>query len=176
LILSRKFIAEARQGHTAKIKQTNVNRATTSVGAASKAGPKVDLRFGTAVCALVKAGLGIAVIDQFTVAHGGYPGVESLANRRADQIRYLHCGETRCAAVALHRTFDRLPALGNAGRRSCATRITETFVAGREENNTMLCWSRNRVIVLFHPWAILAASDIMFRRAPKVTIFENRHL
>jgi DNA-binding transcriptional LysR family regulator len=38
----------------------------------------IRARFGTTVCALVKAGLGIAVIDQFTVAHGGYPGVEIL--------------------------------------------------------------------------------------------------
>ena len=38
----------------------------------------IRARFGTTVCALVKAGLGIAVIDQFTVAHGGYPGVELL--------------------------------------------------------------------------------------------------
>jgi DNA-binding transcriptional LysR family regulator len=38
----------------------------------------IRARFGTTVCALVKAGLGIAVIDQFTVAHGGYPGVEVL--------------------------------------------------------------------------------------------------
>ena len=38
----------------------------------------IRARFGTTVCALVKAGLGIAVIDQFTVAHGGYPGIELL--------------------------------------------------------------------------------------------------
>src|SRR5205814_9893381 len=38
----------------------------------------IRARFGTTVCALVKAGLGIAVIDQFTVAHGGYPGVETI--------------------------------------------------------------------------------------------------
>ena len=38
----------------------------------------IKARFGTTVCALVKAGLGIAVIDQFTVAHGGYPGIELL--------------------------------------------------------------------------------------------------
>jgi DNA-binding transcriptional LysR family regulator len=34
----------------------------------------IRARFGTTV----KAGLGIAVIDQFTVAHGGFPGVELL--------------------------------------------------------------------------------------------------
>jgi DNA-binding transcriptional LysR family regulator len=38
----------------------------------------IRARFGTTVCALVKAGLGIAVIDQFTVAHGGFPGIELL--------------------------------------------------------------------------------------------------
>jgi DNA-binding transcriptional LysR family regulator len=38
----------------------------------------IRARFGTTVCALVKAGLGIAVIDEFTVADGGFPGVEML--------------------------------------------------------------------------------------------------
>jgi DNA-binding transcriptional LysR family regulator len=38
----------------------------------------IRARFGTTVCAPVKAGLGIAVIDQFTVAHGGLPGIELL--------------------------------------------------------------------------------------------------
>ena len=40
----------------------------------------IRARFGTTVCALVKAGLGIAVIDQFTVAHGGYPGASSRSS------------------------------------------------------------------------------------------------
>jgi DNA-binding transcriptional LysR family regulator len=38
----------------------------------------IKARFGTTVCALVRAGLGIAVIDQFTIAHGGVPGVRVL--------------------------------------------------------------------------------------------------
>ena len=38
----------------------------------------IRARFGTTVCALVKAGLGIAVIDQFTLAHGAFPDVELL--------------------------------------------------------------------------------------------------
>jgi DNA-binding transcriptional LysR family regulator len=38
----------------------------------------IKARFGTTVCALVKAGLGIAIIDQFTVAHGGMPGIKLL--------------------------------------------------------------------------------------------------
>ena len=53
------------------------NSATTSPSARASAPP---------CCALVKAGLGIAVIDQFTVAHGGYPGIELLKDRRADQV------------------------------------------------------------------------------------------
>jgi DNA-binding transcriptional LysR family regulator len=49
----------------------------------------IRARFGTTVCALVKAGLGIAVIDQFTVAHGGFPGVELL--RIAEPTNFDTC-------------------------------------------------------------------------------------
>jgi DNA-binding transcriptional LysR family regulator len=35
----------------------------------------IRARFGTTVCRLVQAGLGIAVIDQFTVAHNAVPGI-----------------------------------------------------------------------------------------------------
>jgi DNA-binding transcriptional LysR family regulator len=38
----------------------------------------IRARFGTTVCALVRAGLGIAVIDQFTVADGNIPGIKLL--------------------------------------------------------------------------------------------------
>ena len=38
----------------------------------------IRARFGTTVCALVQAGLGIAVIDEFTVAQNGLPGVRLL--------------------------------------------------------------------------------------------------
>jgi DNA-binding transcriptional LysR family regulator len=41
----------------------------------------IRARFGTTVCALVQARLGIAVIDQFTVAHGNIPGVRLLEIR-----------------------------------------------------------------------------------------------
>jgi len=38
----------------------------------------IRARFGTTVLALVRAGLGIAVIDEFTVAHGSAPGIKIL--------------------------------------------------------------------------------------------------
>ncbi|KUL94424.1 LysR family transcriptional regulator [Bosea sp. WAO] len=38
----------------------------------------IKARFGTTVCALVKAGLGIAIIDQFTVAHRAMPGIVAI--------------------------------------------------------------------------------------------------
>ncbi|RVU19369.1 LysR family transcriptional regulator [Methylobacterium oryzihabitans] len=38
----------------------------------------IRARFGSTVCSLVKAGLGIAVIDQFTVADGAFPGIRVL--------------------------------------------------------------------------------------------------
>jgi DNA-binding transcriptional LysR family regulator len=61
----------------------------------------IRARFGTTVCALVKAGLGIAVIDQFTVAHGGYPGVELL--RIAEPTRFdTFVAVKRGAALSLH--------------------------------------------------------------------------
>jgi DNA-binding transcriptional LysR family regulator len=48
-------------------------------GLFDRAGASYDVpiraRFGTTVCGLVKAGLGIAVIDQFTIADGGPVGV-----------------------------------------------------------------------------------------------------
>jgi DNA-binding transcriptional LysR family regulator len=39
---------------------------------------KIRARFGSTVCSLVKAGLGIAVIDQFTVADGVFPGIKVI--------------------------------------------------------------------------------------------------
>lgn len=38
----------------------------------------IRARFGTTVCSLVQAGLGIAMIDQFTVAGGNMPGLKFL--------------------------------------------------------------------------------------------------
>ncbi len=38
----------------------------------------VKARFGTTVCSLVAAGLGIAIIDEFTVAHHVVRGLKTL--------------------------------------------------------------------------------------------------
>jgi DNA-binding transcriptional LysR family regulator len=62
----------------------------------------IRARFGTTVCALVKAGLGIAVIDQFTIADGGPTGVkvipitdptefQSYVAYRADALPSTYC-------------------------------------------------------------------------------------
>jgi DNA-binding transcriptional LysR family regulator len=49
----------------------------------------------------VKAGLGIAVIDQFTVAHGGYPGVEVI--RIVEPTRFdTYVAVKRGAPLSLH--------------------------------------------------------------------------
>src|SRR3954462_7482524 len=61
----------------------------------------IRARFGTTVCALVKAGLGIAVIDQFTVAHGGYPGVELI--RIVEPTKFdTYIAVKRGAPLSLH--------------------------------------------------------------------------
>jgi DNA-binding transcriptional LysR family regulator len=39
----------------------------------------IRARFGSTVCALVTNGLGIAVIDEFTMAGGNWPGIRSIA-------------------------------------------------------------------------------------------------
>ena len=38
----------------------------------------IKARFGTTVCSLVAAGLGIAIIDEFTVAHNVVPGLKAI--------------------------------------------------------------------------------------------------
>lgn len=38
----------------------------------------IKARFGTTVCSLVRANLGIAIIDQFTVAHGSMQGIVAI--------------------------------------------------------------------------------------------------
>lgn len=38
----------------------------------------IKARFGTTVCSLVAAGLGIAIIDEFTVAYDGVKGIKSI--------------------------------------------------------------------------------------------------
>jgi DNA-binding transcriptional LysR family regulator len=48
----------------------------------NKAGVEYEMnikaRFGTTVCSLVAAGLGIAIIDEFTVAYGKVPGLKAI--------------------------------------------------------------------------------------------------
>jgi DNA-binding transcriptional LysR family regulator len=53
------------------------------------------------VCALVKAGLGIAIIDQFTVAHGGYPGIELLKITEPTRFE-TYIAVKRGAPLSLH--------------------------------------------------------------------------
>jgi DNA-binding transcriptional LysR family regulator len=86
----------------------------------------IRARFGTTVCALVKAGLGIAVIDQFTVAHGGYPGIELLRIAEPTQFdtyiavkrgaplshyieHFIDCLRSEMRAVGLTRTAPKKP-------------------------------------------------------------------
>lgn len=56
----------------------------------------IRARFGTTVCSLVAAGLGIAVIDQFTVAGGAFPGIRSL--RIEERPRFSTWAATKAGA------------------------------------------------------------------------------
>lgn len=48
---------------------------------------RIKARFGTTVCSLVRAGLGIAVIDQFTVAHGSMQGIAAIPIEEPTQFQ-----------------------------------------------------------------------------------------
>ena len=120
----------------------------------------IRARFGTTVCALVKAGLGIAVIDQFTVAHGGYPGIELL--RIVEPTKFdTYIAVKRGAPLSLHIEHfidclrSEMRAVGPARR---ATK--EVRARGSEKINMMLCLSNNRVIVLEWRCAIVAPASI----------------
>jgi DNA-binding transcriptional LysR family regulator len=77
----------------------------------------IKARFGTTVCSLVRAGLGIAVIDQFTVAHGSMQGITTIPIAEPTQFQTY---------VAVKN--DKAPSL-----------YAETFVALlREEMNAVV--------------------------------------
>ncbi|MBX3530657.1 MAG: LysR family transcriptional regulator [Rhizobiaceae bacterium] len=63
----------------------------------------VKARFGTTVCSLVAAGLGIAIIDEFTVAYGKVPGVKAL---EIDAESAFHTWAARRSDVALSAFAD----------------------------------------------------------------------
>lgn len=52
----------------------------------------IKARFGSTVCALVTNGLGIAVIDEFTVAGGNWPGLRPIPIAEATEFQtYIAC-------------------------------------------------------------------------------------
>ena len=47
----------------------------------------IRARFGTTVCALVTNGLGVAIIDEFTLAGGNWPGVRAIEIREPTEFQ-----------------------------------------------------------------------------------------
>ncbi len=65
---------------------------------------RIKARFGTTVCGLVNAGLGIAVIDQFTLAYNSFPGVKQL--RIAEPTRFdTYVATKRDTPLSLHAEY-----------------------------------------------------------------------
>ena len=64
--------------------------------------------FGTTVCALVRAGLGIAVIDQFTVAHGSMQGIVTIPIEEETQFQTYVAVKNDKAPSLYAETFVRL--------------------------------------------------------------------
>lgn len=65
---------------------------------------RIKARFGTTVCALVKAGLGVAVIDQFTLAYDAFPGVKRLRIREPTRFE-TYVATKRDAPLSLHAEY-----------------------------------------------------------------------
>lgn len=85
----------------------------------------IKARFGSTVCALVSRGLGIAVIDQFTVAGGNWPGIRAIPIDeptefqtyiafRKDAILSSYC---EYFIGALRAEMERLGSRGRHGKR-----------------------------------------------------------
>lgn len=68
----------------------------------------IKARFGTTVCALVQAGLGIAVIDQFTVAHGAMQGIVAIPIAEPTQFQTYVAVKKDKAPSLYAETFVRL--------------------------------------------------------------------
>ncbi|SIQ48117.1 DNA-binding transcriptional regulator, LysR family [Rhizobium sp. RU35A] len=85
----------------------------------------VKARFGTTVCSLVAAGLGIAIIDEFTVAHNVVRGLKTL-RIEADSIFNTYIAYRRDLPLSvyaeffrdcLRREMDSVSSLKKPGRR-----------------------------------------------------------
>ena len=91
----------------------------------------VRARFGTTVCALVKAGLGIAVIDQSTVA--AIPA-SNAEDGRADPVQDRLLAVKRGAPLSLHIELSSNLALGNAGGGPGKAALAEAQFQARGNN------------------------------------------
>ena len=70
----------------------------------------IRARFGSTVCALVTNGLGVAIIDEFTLAGGNWPRHPRHRDRGADRVPDLHRLPQGCDAIELLRALRRLAA------------------------------------------------------------------
>jgi DNA-binding transcriptional LysR family regulator len=84
----------------------------------------IKARFGTTVCSLVAAGLGIAIIDEFTVAHGQVPGLKRL---EIDAESTFHTYAAYRSEVALSAFADAF--LQNLRREMVAASTVGTIQA-----------------------------------------------
>ncbi|MEI5666385.1 LysR family transcriptional regulator [Bosea sp. CCNWLW174] len=68
----------------------------------------IKARFGTTVCSLVRAGLGIAIIDQFTVAHGSMQGIATIPIEEPTQFQTYVAMKNDKALSLYAETFVKL--------------------------------------------------------------------
>jgi DNA-binding transcriptional LysR family regulator len=66
----------------------------------------IKARFGTTVCSLVAAGLGIAIIDEFTVAHGVVRGLKSI-EIDADSVFHTYIAYRKDLPLSVYAEYFR---------------------------------------------------------------------
>ena len=82
----------------------------------------IRARFGSTVCALVSHGLGIAIVDEFTLAADQWPQPADPRHRRADGVSDLYRAPQGRAAIEPRRPICRGFARPNGSRSARASR------------------------------------------------------
>ncbi len=90
----------------------------------------IRARFGSTVCALVTQGLGIAIIDEFTLVGGNWPKIRALDIAETDLVSDLHCVPQGCLALHLRHAVC-LGLTGPYGDRRRVPRLAATRGGGR---------------------------------------------
>ena len=104
----------------------------------------IRARFGSTVCALVTNGLGIAIIDEFTIAGDNWPGIVPIVIERTDRVPNLCRVSEGRSPLDIRHAFRGGAAPDDGGGQLNRPRALRAPRRRRAKNNIMLT-----------PWHIL---------------------